>query len=77
MSQREGLAGWVFYCVVATFAAQGAGTALGQAAKPVLGDDPVGAIISMTGHKGSSHHITFSPNGLYTLATGKATKMNH
>src|SRR5205807_2144812 len=37
--------------VTVAFASRRSGTDTGQPTKPVLGDDPVGPVISMTGHK--------------------------
>jgi WD40 repeat protein len=58
--------------VTVAFAGRTSGTDIGQKTKPALGDDPVGPVISMTGHKGPGYFVTFSSDGLHAVSLGGA-----
>jgi WD40 repeat protein len=45
-------------------------TDVGQKTKPALGDDPVGPVLSMAGHKGTGYFLAFSPDGLSAVTLG-------
>jgi WD40 repeat protein len=69
MARLQSLVGWMVWSTALAWATAGASKAFAQA-KPVLGDDPVGPLISLTGHKGTGYFITFSANGLFAVSLG-------